>query len=114
MSSRKASGRANAKFFCDNCGAEVPLEAHACPQCGRSFSSVRCPRCAFAGPPRSFASGCPACGYAAVKEGGRIREEARPARRGIVLPGWVYRILAVALSVLLIASILVLVLRLSR
>ena len=58
MKSRKA------KFFCENCGAEVPQNAKFCRNCGRFFASVRCPSCGFIGIADSFSKGCPSCGYA--------------------------------------------------
>ncbi len=53
-----------AKFFCENCGAEVPKDAKMCRHCGRFFSSVRCPQCGTTGSPSKFSAGCPVCGYA--------------------------------------------------
>ena len=53
-----------AKFFCENCGAEVPADARVCKNCGRFFSSVRCPACGATGSASKFAKGCPVCGYA--------------------------------------------------
>lgn len=53
-----------AKFYCENCGAEVPINAKFCRHCGRFFSSVRCPQCGATGSPDKFVSGCPVCGYA--------------------------------------------------
>ncbi len=58
-----------AKFFCENCGAEVPQNAKMCRHCGRFFSSVRCPACGATGKNEDFINGCPVCGYA-VKKGG--------------------------------------------
>ncbi len=52
-----------AKFFCENCGAEVPRNAKVCRHCGRFFSSVRCPQCGKTGTPEQFKNGCPECGY---------------------------------------------------
>jgi predicted RNA-binding Zn-ribbon protein involved in translation (DUF1610 family) len=115
MSSRKSPGRILAKFFCDNCGAEVPLQAPSCPRCGRPFSSVRCPKCGFAGPPRAFSSGCPSCGYAAPREEGKRSEEGNQGTKPTFpIPKAVYTSAAIGLAVLLLASILVLVLRISR
>jgi ssDNA-binding Zn-finger/Zn-ribbon topoisomerase 1 len=54
------------RFFCDNCGAEVAMSAKNCPQCGRFFASVRCPKCGFTGKDEDFVRGCPACGYSAA------------------------------------------------
>lgn len=58
----------NAKFFCENCGAEVPQNAKMCRHCGRFFSSVRCPQCSATGTPDKFSNGCPVCGYAFNKD----------------------------------------------
>ncbi|MFA6855570.1 MAG: zinc ribbon domain-containing protein [Treponema sp.] len=54
----------HAKFFCENCGMEVPENARICKYCGRFFSSVRCPQCGASGPASMFDKGCPNCGYA--------------------------------------------------
>ena len=54
----------SAKFFCENCGAEVPQNARVCRHCGKFFSSVRCPVCGTTGMPSKFANVCPTCGYA--------------------------------------------------
>jgi hypothetical protein len=54
----------HAKFFCENCGAEVPENARVCKYCGRFFSSVRCPQCGTSGTASMFDKGCPVCGYA--------------------------------------------------
>ncbi|MCR4821555.1 MAG: zinc ribbon domain-containing protein [Treponema sp.] len=54
----------SAKFFCENCGAEVPQNARVCRHCGKFFSSVRCPVCGTTGMPSKFTNGCPTCGYA--------------------------------------------------
>jgi predicted RNA-binding Zn-ribbon protein involved in translation (DUF1610 family) len=63
-----ASG--NPRFFCENCGAEVPQNAKNCPKCGRFFASVKCPSCGFTGEEALFKGGCPVCGYSA--QGGKI------------------------------------------
>ena len=57
-------GKQKAKFFCENCGAEVPADARVCKNCGRFFSSVRCPVCGAGGSASKFSKGCPVCGYA--------------------------------------------------
>lgn len=57
----------HAKFFCENCGAEVPPNAKMCRHCGRFFTSVRCPVCGATGTNSQFANGCPVCGYAVGK-----------------------------------------------
>ncbi len=56
-----------AKFFCENCGAEVPENAKLCKTCGKFFISVRCPNCGRTGTSKEFKKGCPSCGYAAGK-----------------------------------------------
>lgn len=53
-----------AKFFCENCGAEVPENARMCKACGKFFISVRCPKCGATGTHTDFSDGCPKCGYA--------------------------------------------------
>lgn len=58
----------HAKFFCENCGAEVSENARVCRYCGRFFSSVRCPKCGASGTAEMFDKGCPNCGYAGNKE----------------------------------------------
>jgi ssDNA-binding Zn-finger/Zn-ribbon topoisomerase 1 len=91
-------GNKKPRFFCDNCGAEVPMSAKSCPQCGRFFASVRCPKCGFTGRDEDFARGCPACGYSASpqgtpgKAGGALKKHEPPAenRAGEVLPFWMY------------------------
>ncbi|MDR0540395.1 MAG: zinc-ribbon domain-containing protein [Spirochaetaceae bacterium] len=57
------------RFFCDNCGAEVPKTANSCPRCGRFFASIRCPKCGFSGGnDTAFSNGCPRCGYSSFKK----------------------------------------------
>lgn len=53
-----------AKFFCENCGSEVPRKSRFCPVCGKFFASVRCPKCGHTGASEDFRKGCPECGYA--------------------------------------------------
>ena len=56
--------KAEAKFFCESCGSEVPSKAKVCPVCGKFFASVRCPKCGCTGASEDFIKGCPNCGYA--------------------------------------------------
>ena len=56
-----------AKFFCENCGSEVPENAKVCKTCGKFFISVRCPECGATGSHEDFKDGCPRCGYAVNK-----------------------------------------------
>lgn len=112
-----------AKFFCENCGAEVPGNSKFCRQCGRFFASVRCPACGITGPNEKFRKGCPNCGYAvpAVAADKRdIREKhkiSRKTRRNFLnaidsknrvgdgtLPAWSYFAILLALAVFLAAS----------
>ncbi|MDR0643156.1 MAG: zinc-ribbon domain-containing protein [Treponema sp.] len=89
------------RFFCDNCGAEVAMSAKSCPQCGRFFASVRCPKCGFTGRDDDFVRGCPACGYSAVplsvphKAGGDYKKSLQwggkgPGVRAGAVPIWIY------------------------
>jgi hypothetical protein len=64
-----------ARYFCENCGAEVRPGASSCPSCGRMFTAVRCPECGFEGRASEFAGGCPSCGFMEQK-----KAEPSPAR----------------------------------
>jgi len=96
------------RFFCDNCGAEVDFNLRSCPQCGRFFTSVRCPACGFSGEEALFKSGCPSCGYSApganrIKAG---RDKAKtPSHPAGPLPLWVYVFSALALLAALISLV---------
>jgi predicted RNA-binding Zn-ribbon protein involved in translation (DUF1610 family) len=59
----------SARFFCENCGAEVNRTTGRCPSCGRVFASVRCPACGFTAAESLFKEGCPVCGYCAPAAG---------------------------------------------
>lgn len=61
--------KGKAKFFCENCGAEVPENAKMCKNCGKFFISVRCPNCGKTGTSSEFKNGCPNCGYAVGNNG---------------------------------------------
>jgi uncharacterized membrane protein YvbJ len=86
------------RFFCDNCGAEVAMSEKSCPQCGRFFASVRCPKCGFTGKDEDFIRGCPACGYSAGpvphKAAGNPKHrpwaEKDPGAAAGTLPFWMY------------------------
>jgi len=60
--------RMKARYFCENCGAEVRAGAASCPSCGRVFTAVRCPQCGFEGRAPDFARGCPSCGFMEEKK----------------------------------------------
>jgi ssDNA-binding Zn-finger/Zn-ribbon topoisomerase 1 len=94
-------------FFCEHCGARVPLYAKNCPGCGRVFAAVRCPNCNFTGEEDLFKTGCPACGYvpAAATPPKKTRKKAA-APRTEPLPFWVY-----AVSGLAALAIVLLILR---
>jgi ssDNA-binding Zn-finger/Zn-ribbon topoisomerase 1 len=97
------------RFFCDNCGAEVAMSAKICPQCGRFFASVRCPKCGFTGKDEDFVRGCPVCGYSSVpglspaKPSGGHSGKRTPVERKRsgeaegTLPFWFYLFAALAL-----------------
>lgn len=75
-----------AKFFCENCGAEVPENAKLCKKCGKFFISVRCPNCGRTGTSREFKKGCPDCGYAMGKAGNSSAKTMNNARAlGLIL-----------------------------
>jgi len=100
------------KFFCDNCGAEVDRNLRSCPQCGRFFSSVRCPACGFSGEEALFKDGCPSCGYSApasVNRNKALRDKAKvPSSPAGPLPLWVYIVSAFALLAVLVSLVLLL------
>lgn len=109
---RQLKPQGKARFFCEECGAEVRPGAPSCPSCGSVFTAVRCPECGYEGGGLEFKSGCPVCGYAAL---GTAQREARPAssapakkRRG--MPVVFSRIALLALSLALVALVLVLIL----
>ncbi|MDR0707569.1 MAG: zinc ribbon domain-containing protein [Treponema sp.] len=63
MKRKKEAPKKQIHFFCDKCGFEVPQDAKVCPDCGCSFSSVKCPACGFIDQVAAFQDGCPVCGY---------------------------------------------------
>ncbi|MDR2792745.1 MAG: zinc ribbon domain-containing protein [Treponema sp.] len=67
MKKKEESEKKPIRFFCDKCGFEVPQDAKICPDCGRSFLSVKCPACGFIGQAALFGDGCPMCGYSKDK-----------------------------------------------
>lgn len=73
-----------AKYFCENCGAEVSANARFCPNCGKFFAAVRCPRCSYTGTIKDFKFGCPKCHYAMTKDelyGTQNQEETLDGRK---------------------------------
>ena len=123
-----AGNKKQAKFFCENCGAEVAQNARFCGKCGRFFASVRCPVCGKTGPSRVFENGCPSCGYGGLDQPGvagmsaaaaaRMQKDAqskghfyvhkrsaakksgRPRGDGS-LPVWIYAVTFIALAVII-------------
>ena len=67
-----ANNNNSAKFFCENCGSEVPENAKLCKKCGKFFISVRCPCCGATGSSKDFEKGCPQCGYAGNKKNSHV------------------------------------------
>ena len=125
------------RYFCDLCGTEVPKNTVRCPNCGRYFTAIQCPRCGFRGEEKDFAQGCPKCGYmkisrpsgsvgerkstrAAGRSKGRSRRK-RPAsahtsRSAIPqqpppAPVGLYRLIGIILSLILITLVVILFLR---
>lgn len=70
------------RFFCDQCGTEVPRNTVRCPKCGRFFTAIQCPRCHYRGEEQDFAAGCPRCGYMRVSRGPKPSAAAGTSRRG--------------------------------
>jgi predicted RNA-binding Zn-ribbon protein involved in translation (DUF1610 family) len=86
------------RFFCENCGAEVPRNAKSCPRCGRFFASIKCPSCGFTGEAGLFSGGCPVCGYSAPsRKNGEPPAETSVKKETGVLPVWVYIVTLLAL-----------------
>jgi predicted RNA-binding Zn-ribbon protein involved in translation (DUF1610 family) len=99
-----------ARFFCENCGAEVKRNAKTCPRCGRSFSNVLCPACGFVGEGSLFSAGCPVCGYTAgspavakpktskPKTGFKPEKTPPPKFAAASPPAWAYLLAILALA----------------
>jgi uncharacterized membrane protein YvbJ len=98
------------RFFCDKCGAEVPINLKKCPDCGSFFASVLCPCCGHSGAEDEFKYGCPACGYSMQSENAaaverrprvRVRSDYHKAK---AMPLWLY-ILGGAIVTALLAEL---------
>lgn len=102
-----------ARFYCANCGTEVPARAERCPGCGKFFRAVTCPKCGFEGDVESFLKGCPVCGYMVDVE--KLRRRTPPAGSGSRRPAKrtfspaFYRMAAVVLAVALIGLLVALI-----
>lgn len=101
MNSKKA------KFFCENCGAEVEQDARFCKKCGRFFTSVRCPCCGYVGSANAFTNGCPECGYA-ENGSNSIKTQGHHNKKNVSdspLPAWIY-LLTIAILLGIVLAIL--------
>jgi hypothetical protein len=119
------------RFYCENCGKDVPFNAEICPTCGKAFSAVKCPVCLFEGKPGAFLQGCPKCGYMSPQiDGLRAspgRTSAAPSaerpmgdgraspgakknkrEKSRLLPGWFYSGIVIILLVVLLILLIVL------
>ena len=107
MLASKKSNSSAPKFFCENCGAEVPIDEKRCPNCGSYFASVRCPACGFVGDESTFLGGCPACGYSALPDnyGNTLSNAAESKKPAGALPVWVYILTAVAFIAIVVALV---------
>jgi predicted amidophosphoribosyltransferase len=99
------------KFLCESCQFEVTIDVDICPNCGRQFSSVLCPRCRKEGKAREFRNGCPRCGY--LKEyfiGSRKNPALSASLKKEALPRWFYSgaviLLSMGITALLVYIIL--------
>ena len=100
-----------ARYFCGNCSREVSANAAMCPQCGSSFTGIRCPKCGFKGKAAAFRDGCPSCGYM-MKQDIRVLATPAPAKR--LTRGMSQRFYRVAGIVLLTLFAILIVLLLIR
>jgi predicted RNA-binding Zn-ribbon protein involved in translation (DUF1610 family) len=100
-----------ARFFCENCGAEVRAGASSCPKCRRVFSAVRCPECGFMGKAAEFKAGCPSCGYLQPREQMQGAPAAPDPGRRSFLSARSSRIAIIALLVALAALVALLLLK---
>jgi predicted ATP-dependent serine protease len=86
------------RFFCEQCGTEVPRNTVRCPTCGRYFTAIQCPQCGYRGSEEDFTGGCPTCGYMRPREvgadergvasgRGKVRKKRERRRRAASLPG---------------------------
>ena len=101
------SEKKKAKYFCENCGAEVASNARFCPKCGKFFSSVRCPQCGFTGDVKTFINGCPQCGYAMTPIGTDTKKDKKKAKEQTSedAPAWLF-ILCIIILIIIVSIIL--------
>jgi len=94
------------RFFCENCGAEVPRDEEKCPQCGKFFASVRCPACGYIGDTAKFKGGCPVCGYSTAKAPQKAKNRKNfPENKNAIasMPFWIYILIAAVFTAILAA-----------
>ena len=103
-----------ARYFCENCKAEVRAGSSSCPSCGRVFIAVRCPECGHEGKAAEFKSGCPSCGFLEPRETATAAPSAasvpKPRQRHVLPPAF-YKIAFFVLIVLLVGLLLLLLFR---
>jgi predicted RNA-binding Zn-ribbon protein involved in translation (DUF1610 family) len=111
------------KFYCENCGAQVPLNVERCPACRKIFFSVMCPLCKYEALPKEFRFGCPSCGYMSRRMKVKIKEKElsekekkkrrlssfKKKRKRIQLPLWSYKLAVVALIASIIGLIILII-----
>jgi len=102
------------RYFCDGCGREVPRSSKRCPNCGKFFAAIECPRCGHQGEARDFDSGCPQCGYlklpaSALPRFNRFGLKVSSGRTSP--PPALFRILGLVLALLLVGLLVVLFVR---
>jgi uncharacterized membrane protein YvbJ len=100
-----------ARYFCENCGAEVRPGAATCPSCGRVFTAVRCPECGFEGRASEFVQGCPSCGFMEQKKAEAPSPRQARTRGRRPLSARFYRTAGIVLFALAVILVVLLFLR---
>jgi len=104
-SSRGATKKGKPRFYCENCGAEVPYEEKTCPGCGRHFSAVRCPFCKFVGDEADFKKGCPSCGRLTGSAPSKPKHSSTNRDVSQPLPPWLIVLFGAIVTALLAALV---------
>jgi uncharacterized membrane protein YvbJ len=107
---REGRIRGNARFFCEECGAEVRPGAPVCPSCGSRFTAIRCPKCGYEGRGPEFKTGCPVCGYGMGLPETQVKTPAAAPVRRKGIPVIFSRLAVAVLSLLVIILLAVLLL----
>jgi uncharacterized membrane protein YvbJ len=100
-----------ARYFCENCGAEVRPGASSCPSCGRVFTAVRCPECGFEGRASEFAKGCPSCGFMEQKKLELLPARPVEKRSQRTFSARFYKVAGIVLLALVVILVAVILLR---